>query len=133
MTKEEIQMMNDIIDTECVGYAYAYLRNGAKRKEYFLSLKPEYLAGFIAEYGMHADRMMITDMVDREVVSTRLWFLERCANDAFRNDLTKYLEPIQMGDEKAGKVLVIDRKTADQYFALEAQQKSMMECSVEMR
>lgn len=47
MRAEEKNMVERIMDTETMGYAYEYPYGGGARKEYMLALTPENLANFI--------------------------------------------------------------------------------------
>ena len=51
MRAEEKNMVERIMDTETMGYAYEYPYGGGARKEYMLALTPENLANFIGARG----------------------------------------------------------------------------------
>ena len=51
MRAEEKNMVERIMDTETMGYAYEYPSGGGARKEYMLALTPENLANFIGARG----------------------------------------------------------------------------------
>lgn len=51
MKQEDIDMVEKILDTEYVGYAYIYLEPDQPRKEYMLTVTPENLANFIGSQG----------------------------------------------------------------------------------
>ena len=55
MRAEEKNMVERIMDTETMGYAYEYPYGGGARKEYMLALTPENLANFIGARGFGAD------------------------------------------------------------------------------
>ena len=54
MRAEEKNMVERIMDTETMGYAYEYPYGGGARKEYMLALTPENLANFIGARGYDA-------------------------------------------------------------------------------
>ena len=47
MTSDSRKMIQDIMDSESMGYAYVYPLDGDPRKEYLISLSPENIANFI--------------------------------------------------------------------------------------
>ena len=48
--KEEKSMMERIQDSERVGYAYFYPRDGGKRQEFYISTTPKNLANFLGSH-----------------------------------------------------------------------------------
>lgn len=132
MREIEAKMIRDIMDSEQVGYGYVYPMDGSGRKEYYLSTKPEHLADFIAKMGAEAEKILITDIADRLQVSTSMYFLDRCPNESFRQELLHYLLPMQMEEKEPGTLLAVDRSVADEYFALEEQGAAMAEYGPEM-
>lgn len=56
MRAEEKNMVERIMDTETMGYAYEYPYGGGARKEYMLALTPENLANFIGARGYDAKK-----------------------------------------------------------------------------
>ena len=69
MRAEEKNMVERIMDTETMGYAYEYPYGGGARKEYMLALTPENLANFIGARGYDAKKIVITDVLDRLIVN----------------------------------------------------------------
>ena len=62
MRAEEKNMVERIMNTETMGYAYEYPYGGGARKEYMLALTPENLANFIGARGYDAKKIVITDV-----------------------------------------------------------------------
>ena len=52
MNQKEKQMVERIMDTEAIGYAYLYPAAGGERKEYLISTTPENLANFVGGHFM---------------------------------------------------------------------------------
>lgn len=78
MNQDTIDMVEKIMDTETMGYAYLYLRDGGARKEYLIATTPENMANFIGSHFYDAQKMVVTDMSDRLIVETCGGFLDRC-------------------------------------------------------
>ena len=116
MNQKEKQMVERIMDTEAIGYAYLYPAAGGERKEYLISTTPENLANFVGGHFMDARQMIVTDMLDRLILDTAGGFLNRCPNQNLCREILKSLAPIQMGEAEPGEILAVDRDTADEYF-----------------
>lgn len=127
MTAEDKKIISDIFDSESMGYAYVYPMGGDIRQEYLISLSPENIANFIGKQGFDAEKIIITDLVDRLVVNTSMVFLDTCPNQELCQQISDYLVPIQRGETEAGTVLAIGRDTADEYFAEENRFVAMAE------
>ena len=127
MKQEDIDMVEKILDTEYAGYAYVYPEPDQPGKEYMLAITPENLANFIGAQGAAAKQIMITDMLDRPIVDTRLGMVNDCPDQKLCQALVSHLAPIQMGEKDAGPVLSVERDVADRYFALEDQAVAMAE------
>lgn len=54
MTSDSRKMIQDIIDSKSMDYAYVYPLDGGPRKEYLISLAAENMADFIGEKGYDA-------------------------------------------------------------------------------
>lgn len=48
---------------------------------------------------MEAEKIIVTDVLDRLVVDTRMWFLDNCLNQKLCMNLIRHLAPIQMGKQ----------------------------------
>lgn len=127
MKKEDIEMMQKIMDTERVGYAYFYPRESEGCEVYYISTTPENLANFIGSHFHDANRMAITDIVDRLILTTFGGFIADCPDQNLCLEIIPYLAPIQMGEKEVGEVLAIDRDIANEYFAEEERMATLAE------
>lgn len=131
MNQREKQMVEQIMDTEAIGYAYLYPVAGGQRKEYLISTTPENLANFVGSHFMDAQQMIVTDMLDRLILDTTGGFLNRCPDQNLCREILKSLAPIQMGEAEPGEILAVDRDAADEYFREEDQAVTMAELSMQ--
>lgn len=131
MNQKEKQMVERIMDTEAIGYAYLYPADGGQRKEYLISTTPENLANFVGSHFMDAQQMIVTDMMDRLILDTTGGFLNQCPNQNLCREILQSLAPIQMGEAEPGKILAVDRDTADEYFMEEDRAVTMAELSMQ--
>lgn len=130
MKQEAHDMVERIMETQRMGYAYLYLRDEEMRKEYLVSTTPENMANFIGSHFEDARKMVITDVMDRLIVDTMGGFLDTCPDQELCRELIGYLAPIQMGEKEAGEILAVDREIAEEYFREEDQMVTMMELSM---
>ena len=100
------------MDSESMGYAYVYPLDGSPRQEYLISMSPENMANFIGKQGYDAEKIIITDVLDRLVVNTSMVFLDTCLDHELCRKTIGYLAPIQMGEKEAGNILAVGRDIA---------------------
>lgn len=131
MDKKTIEMMGKIMDTERMGYAYVYPSDGKARKEYLIATTPENMANFVGSHFLDAQKMVITDFVDRLILDTCGGFIDTCPDQKLCMEINSHLAPIQMGEKEAGEILQLDRDQADAYFAAEDRAVAMAEYSME--
>lgn len=70
MDQKTIDMMEKIMDTERMGYAYVYPSDGGARDEYLIATTPENMANFIGSRFPDVQKMVITDFLDRLILDT---------------------------------------------------------------
>ena len=126
-------MMNRIMDSERMGYAYLYPSGGGERQEYILSTTPENMANFIGSHFCDAEKIVVTDILDRLIVDTCGGFLNTCPDQGLCHEIISFLASIQMGEKEAGELLVIGRQQAEEYFAAEDAAATMAEYGMECR
>lgn len=125
-------MMEKIMDTERIGYAYLYPLGGGARKEYVIVTTPENLANFIGSHFYDAEKMTVTDFLDRLIVNTCGGFLDSCPDQKLCGEIGKHLVPIQTGEKEAGEILAVDRAQADEYWAMEDAAVTVAEYRMEL-
>lgn len=126
-------MMDRIMDSERMGYAYLYPSGGGERQEYILSTTPENMANFIGSHFCDAEKIVVTDILDRLIVDTCGGFLNTCPDQNLCHEIISFLAPIQMGEKEAGELLVIGRQQAEEYFAAEDAAATMAEYGMKCR
>lgn len=132
MNQEIESMMEKIMDTESIGYAYLYPKGGGARKEYLTATTPENLANFIGGHLYDAEKMVVTDMLDRLILDTHGGFLNDCPDQKMCGEIGKYLAPVQTGKKEVGEVLAVDRARAEKYWAMEDAAVTMAEYRMEL-
>ena len=113
MAEKEKSMVEKILDTERAGYAYFYPSDGGNRQEFFISTTPENMANFLGSHFYDAEKMIITDMVDRLILDTYGGFINTCPDQKLCAEIIPCLAPIQMGEKEAGEILMVTREESD--------------------
>lgn len=150
MDQKTIDMVEKIMDTETMGYAYVYPVDGdtmgdkhpmgegnpkeerspvaerSPREEYLVATTPENLAGFIASHH-DAQRITVTDIADRLLLDASGGIIKGNPGSEVHAKIITRLAQIQAGEREAGEVLQIGRKQADAYFAAEDRAVTMAE------
>ncbi len=130
VAEKEKSMVEKILDSERVGYAYVYPSDGGNRQEFFISTTPENMTNFLGSHFHDAEKMVITDMCDRLILDTYGGFINTCPDQKLCAEIIPYLAPIQMGEKEAGEILMVTREESDMYFAAEDQAVTMAECQM---
>ena len=126
MSKEK-SMMEKIQDSGRVGYAYFYPSDGGNRQKFYISTTPENLANFLGSHYLDAEKMVITDIVDRLILDTVGGYINNCPDQELCREIIPYLAPIQRGEKNAGEILMVTRDEADAYFMAEDEAVTMAE------
>mgnify|MGYP007105532959 CR=1 FL=1 len=131
MRTEDIQMMEQVMDTETVGYAYVYPGSGEAREEYLVALTAENLANLVGSRGAASKEIIVTDVLDRLIVNVKHGILDACPNQELCSDMIGFLAPLQRGEKEPGEVLSVSRDAAEEYFAAEDAAATMAEYQME--
>lgn len=78
MDQKTIDMMEAIMDTEKMRYAYVYPSDTGARKEYLIATTPENTTNFISSRFPNVQKMVITDFLDRLILDTCGRFIDTC-------------------------------------------------------
>lgn len=119
MNEKDIEAVENAIDGFYVGYAYLYLSAGGAREEYVFDMTPENIASFIGSHQFDAEKIVLTDMVDRLILDTSGGFINNCPNQELCKQVVSHLAPIQMGDEEPKEFPCVTRELFDQYVVME--------------
>ncbi len=118
MKKEDIEMVEQWLKKDNLGFAYLYLESGEARKEFMFEMTAENIANFIGAHFYDAKKIILTDMVDRLILDTIGGFVDRCPDQLLCAEIISFLAPIQMGEYEAEDFLMADRLLLKEYYAL---------------
>ena len=143
MDQKTIDMVNRIMDTGRMGYAYVYPSDGGTmekghpmgeenpREEYLIATTPENMADFISSH-RDAQRITVTDIADRPLLDVGGGFINGNPGPGIRTKIINRLAKIQTGEMAAGEVLQLERSKSDAYFAAEDRAVTMAEYGMEL-
>lgn len=111
-----------------IGYVYGL---EGQRQEYYFENSPSNIASFIMLKKEHADKMILTDMLDKLVLDTFGEFINRCSDQKLLQEITKELVPMQLGEKEPVSILMVSFEEAQAYWCLESQNRAWIYCRID--
>ncbi len=112
--------LNELLEKDlAVGYVYGY---DGMRQVYYFENSPANIANFIMIHGENADKIVLTDQVDRLILNTFGEFINQCPDQAFLQEVLKELVPMQMGEKEPSEVLTASEDEFAKHLYEEDQQ-----------
>lgn len=130
ISTEEKEAVEKVMDGYRVGYAYLYPMEGIDRQEYVFDMTPENIASFIGSHMFDAQKMVLTDMVDRLILDTTGGFINNCPNQELCQQIVPILAAIQMGEAEAGDFPIVTRELYERYCQMEDEMVTRAEMSM---
>lgn len=130
MKPEDIEKVEQATDGFYVGYAYLYPSDGSARQEYVFDMTPENIANFLGSHQFDAEKIILTDMLDRLILDTAGGFINNCPDQERCKSIVSLLAPIQMGEKEACEFPMVTRELYNQYTDMEEQ--AVMEAEIRM-
>lgn len=132
MTEKEKQIIDSIYASTQgnIGYAYLYPSDGSERKEFFFDMTPHNIANFLGQHQFDAEKIVLTDVVDRLILDTFGGFINQCPNQELCRQIIPILAPIQMGEAEAQGIPMVSRDAFDDYCRMEDEAVTAAEISM---
>lgn len=130
MKQNDIEAVEKAMDGYRVGYAYLYPSDGGNRQEFVFDMTPENVANFIGGHLEDAEKIVLTDMLDRLILDTVGGFINNCPNQEMCQQVIIHLAPIQLGETLAEEVSMVTRDLFEQYTAME--EAAVMQAEISM-
>lgn len=130
MKQEDIEKVEQAIDGFYVGYAYLFPNDDSARQEYVFDMTPENIANFLGSHQFDAEKIVLTDMIDRLILDTTGGFINNCPNQELCKNIISLLAPIQIGEKEATEFPMVTRELYEQYTDMEEQ--AVMEAEIRM-
>lgn len=130
MKQEDIEKVEQAIDGFYVGYAYLSLNDDSARQEYVFDMTPENIANFLGSHQFDAEKIVLTDMLDRLILDTTGGFINNCPNQELCKNIISLLALIQIGEKEATEFPMVTRELYEQYTDME--ERAVMEAEIRM-
>lgn len=111
-----------------VGYVYGL---DGERQEYYFEKSPSNIASFIMLKKEHADKIVLTDTLDRLILNTFGEFINRCPDQKLLREITKELVPMQIGDKKPDDIAIVSMEEAQAFWNNQEQKKAWVYCRID--
>jgi hypothetical protein len=113
MTNKEIGEMFDRHNL-VRGYVYPYQ---GYRSEYWFEHSPSNIANFIMQH-TDAREIKLTDVMDRKILNTIGFFIDRCPDQKLLQQILPHLIPMQTGEAEPQEFPVATDDEVEAYFAM---------------
>ena len=130
MTQDDIEMIERIMDSENMGYAYLYPADGGETKSYLVSTQPRSIAAFVNCYKQEDMRIVITDMAERPIIEVHGAKIEKCTAPKLENAIVDRLSSGRHCEGQRKEALAVPKDASDQYFFEEDQEVAVMEAGM---
>lgn len=130
MTQDDMEMIEKIMDSENMGYAYLYPADGSETKSYLVSTQPRSIAAFVNCYKQADMRIVITDMAERSIIEVYGAKIEKCADSKLESAIADSLSLGGHCENQRERIPAVPKEAADQYFFEEDQAVTVMEAGM---
>jgi hypothetical protein len=111
-----------------IGYVYGL---DGERQKYYFEKSPFGIASFIMLKKEHADKMILTDTLDRLVLNTFGEFINRCPDQKLLQEITKELVPMQLGEKEPVSIPIVSAEEAQAFWRQESRQRAWIYCRID--
>jgi hypothetical protein len=123
------EALTELLKKELIlGYVYGL---DGERQEYCFEKSPSSIASFIMLKKENADKIVLTDTLDRLVLDTYGEFINRCPDQRLLQEITKELVPMQMGDNKPAEISIASAEEAQAFWSQENMQRAWLYCRID--
>ena len=93
-------------------------------------MTPHNIANFLGQHQFDAEKIVLTDVVDRLILDTFGGFINQCPNQELCRQIIPILAPIQMGEAEARGIPMVSRDAFDDYCRMEDEAVTAAEISM---
>lgn len=125
----EKEALTELLKKELIiGYVYGL---DGKRQEYCFEKSPSSIASFIMLKKEHADKIILTDTLDRLVLDTFGEFINRCPDLKLLQEITKELVPMQLGEKEPVSISIVSVEEAQAFWSQESRKRAWIYCRID--
>lgn len=117
------QDIEKLLNSDRLMYGYVYEKG--KNSKYLVEDSPENVANFLGSH-LSAERILLTDILDRFVLDTFGGFINRCSDQTLLSEIKKTLTPIQTGETEAKPALCATADEVEMYYENQKEKKPEM-------
>ena len=129
--KDQKIIEDEILGKAHAGYAYIYPLSGS-RQEYVFDMTPEHIANFLGAHQYDAEKIVLTDMLDRLILNTNGGFIDQCPDQDLCRRIVPLLASIQMGETEAKEIPMVTMGSFNEYCNYEDETAAMAEYGMEL-
>lgn len=125
----EKKVLSELLKKDLI-IGYVYCLDG-ERQGYYFEKSPSGIASFIMLKKEHADRMILTDTLDRLVLDTFGEFINRCPDQRLLQEITKELVPMQLGEREPINITIVSVDEALEFLSHGSQKRAWIYCRID--
>ncbi|MPL87839.1 hypothetical protein SDC9_33849 [bioreactor metagenome] len=111
-----------------VGYVYGL---DGERQEYYFEKSPSNIASFVMLKKDHADKIVLTDTLDRLILNTFGEFINSCPDQKLLQDITKELVPMQLGEKEPVSIPIASVEEVQAFWSQESRLRAWIYCQID--
>ncbi|MEA5024551.1 hypothetical protein SDC9_20772 [bioreactor metagenome] len=111
-----------------IGYVYGF---DGERQEFYFENSPSSIASFIMLKKENADKLVLTDTLDRLILDTYGEFINRCPDQKLLQEIRKDLIPMQLGDMEPVEIPIVTAKEAQAFWSQESCKRAWIYCRID--
>ena len=129
--KDQKIIEDEILGKAHAGYAYIYPLSG-NRQEYVFDMTPEHIANFLGAHQFDAEKIVLTDMLDRLILNTIGGFIDQCPDQDLCRQIILLLASIQTGETEAKEIPMVTMDSFNEYCNYEDEMATTAEYGMEL-
>lgn len=111
-----------------IGYVYGY---DGGRQVYYFEKSSSGIASFIMLKKEHADKIILTDTLDRPILDTYGEFINHCPDQKLLQEITKELVPMQLGDKEPIGISIATEEEAQAFWNQQERHNAWVYCRID--
>jgi hypothetical protein len=111
-----------------IGYVYGY---DGEHQEFYFENSPSGIASFIMLKKENADKLILTDTLDRFVLNTFGEFINCCPDQKLLQEITKELVPMQLGEREPAEIPIVSVDEALEFLSHESRKRAWIYCRID--
>ncbi|MBS3974124.1 MAG: recombinase family protein [Actinobacteria bacterium] len=111
-----------------IGYVYGL---DGECQEYYFEKSPFNIASFIMLKKKQADKMLLTDTMDRLLLDTFGEFINCCPDQRLLQEIIKELVPMQLGEKEPANIQIVRVDEALEFLSYRSQKRAWIYCRID--